>query len=628
MFTSLLIALMNEQNRAVAAGEIYRVEDYRPVQFSYEVKLGVDGKVLDVVPFDRSKKGNGVFPAPYIERTAGVQAQLLWDNPEYLAGLGPRGEEQLASFRKMIALVQRSLGDQRFPALDALAALYAGDLTTLTERADFKPLAEWAEARAVAKSAEKSGQKVKPIASCNVLFSYLDQGPIFLIPGLDEHLVRSQLEALERGTPPTGTCSVTGQEGVLGDLHGKVYGVQGSPTTGGLLVSSNKNAFDSFGLKGSDNYPMLQRVARGYNRGLNKMLEDWQRRHIRLAHMSFVIWDDGGQRPDVADLIIGKFGKAEDEEDSNDALDKLRAILAPGKVWTGNIEAQPLDQAVHILGLRASSARIAVTDYRCDSARDFYEDAREWFEALDISGSEIFRRPTVRHLVNALSGLKLFAGGKKLDEWDIFQEQLIRASLLKGKISPKIQHAVEHGFAHTVHAVARDTNEDIRLSKYLYHLATLAKLILHRNYDRKDITVALDPTNTEIGYNIGRLLAVYERVQARALPFVANGVRRRFKGALDHPERMIEELTVLNFAHLEDMRRNNLKTGWYDKLTGQIFGNIGGPIPRVINEQQRSLLIVGYWHQRAAFFAKKDTGNSSADTDEADLAEADLTEAA
>lgn len=122
--------------------------------------------------------------------------------------------------------------------------------------------------------------------------------------------------------------------------------------------------------------------------------------------------------------------------------------------------------------------------------------------------------------------------------------------------------------------------------------------------------MALDPTNKNPGYRLGRLFAVLEKIQEEANPGINTTIRDRFYGAAStSPVAVFSQLLKLKNHHLAKLdnpgRRINM-----EKLIGEIMSEISS-FPAHLALQDQAYFSVGYYHQRQDFFTSKKTENVS-----------------
>lgn len=122
--------------------------------------------------------------------------------------------------------------------------------------------------------------------------------------------------------------------------------------------------------------------------------------------------------------------------------------------------------------------------------------------------------------------------------------------------------------------------------------------------------MALDKTYDNIGYVLGRLFAVLERIQEQAQGKGLNKTIRDtyFGAATSSPLVTFNRLDQLSVHHLAKMRNAGKNTIWLEQLKQEVFGHLPPQgIPTILSLEDQGRFSVGYYHQRQDFFTKKET---------------------
>ncbi len=124
----------------------------------------------------------------------------------------------------------------------------------------------------------------------------------------------------------------------------------------------------------------------------------------------------------------------------------------------------------------------------------------------------------------------------------------------------------------------------------------------------------LDRSNDNIGYVLGRLFAVLERIQETAHTGLNKTIRDTyFSAATSNPLVIFKRLHELAVHHLAKIRNSGQNTVWLEKLMGEVMDKIPATgIPVTLSLEDQGRFAVGYYHQRQDFF----TANKNEDKGE------------
>ncbi len=118
--------------------------------------------------------------------------------------------------------------------------------------------------------------------------------------------------------------------------------------------------------------------------------------------------------------------------------------------------------------------------------------------------------------------------------------------------------------------------------------------------------MALDTSNTNVGYRLGRLFAALEKVQEEANPGINATIRDRFYGAASGtPVAAFPQLMKLKNHHVAKLENRGRAVN-LEKMIGEIMDGIAD-FPTNLSLQDQGRFAVGYYHQRQAFFTKRES---------------------
>lgn len=555
-----------------------RLPEKPPIGYSTEkigfcVGLTPDGSVAEVIDLradDKKRSPRFILVPQAVKRTAGIAPNFLWDKTAYVlgvtAGAGKRTAEEHAKFRERHLEL---LSGEDDVGLSALARF----LENWMPEAFVPPL--WPEAM-------------------------LDQNLVFRLAGERGFMHdRSAAQALwarigAEGTADPQICLVTGHSAPVARLHPSVKGVWGAQSSGASLVSFNLDAFASYGHEQGDNAPVSETAAFAYTTALNRFLEKDSGHRLQIGDTSSVFWADATDAAAAqAESFFGAFFDAAAAEklatrDIGTQLERIRRGQPLAEV------APNLAKGVRfcVLGLAPNAARLSV---------------RFWWE--NDFGT------LTRHYQRFLSDMRLDPPPR--EGWPPLWRYLIELAV-QGKrenvpplVAGEWMRAILNGTPYPLTLLSTVLMRIRADGEVNAPRASMLKSVLIRNF-AKEVPVALDPANTNKGYILGRLFAVYEEVQRAALGGHVNAtIKDKFYGAASaSPQKVFRTLDAGAQNHFAKLRK--LSPGRavnLEKLLGSIIELMepgDDPIPTTLAAQEQALFGIGYYHQRSDFFRKHD----------------------
>ncbi|MCX7847000.1 MAG: type I-C CRISPR-associated protein Cas8c/Csd1 [bacterium] len=555
----ILQALYDYYQRKVAHGSLPRYGfASRPIHFC--IVISNQGELVGVRrlsgdPKNPAKELN--VPTLLSRRSVNIEPNFLWDNTGYVFGCDDKGNPGRAK-------------NQR----DAFVRLHEEILTTCPHhglRALLNFLTSYGPEQA-------SQLKDWPdMCGKNVVFQ-LEHENAYLHD--DPALQTAWVNYLTQHSQETRAyCLVTGQFTAVAKLHPAVRGVAGAQTTGAGLSNFNLKAFCSYGKEQNLNAPVSVEVAFAYTTALNYLLRHGSSQLVRLADTSVVFWT---QRDSPLEGFFRIFLNPTDDPADLQQVRTLLDATRSGAWPTGYDPSVPC----YILGLAPNASRLAVRFWYAGSAADLLSRLRSHFDDLSIV-----------HKSNEPDFPRLHA---LLCQTAVQEEAENIPPLLAGALLRAILTGAEYPLAFYT-AILRRINADHTI-KYFRAAALKAYLVRHyrRNNQPKEVPMALDPSNKNPGYLLGRLFALLEKAQLDALGKVDTTIKDRFYGAASATPRAVFPILMrLAQHHLAKAEYGAARDRDIEAVVSQLQ-----EFPAHLSLEDQGMFAIGYYHQRHAFYNK------------------------
>jgi CRISPR-associated protein Csd1 len=265
--------------------------------------------------------------------------------------------------------------------------------------------------------------------------------------------------------------------------------------------------------------------------------------------------------------------------------------------WAGRTSAHEASNRFFILGLSPNKARLSIRFFHVLPLDALEQHIRQHFEDLAIC-----RSPKDREILPLRRLIQELCLQHKLDNAPPNLEGAFFESIILGTPYPL---SILQTLVRRIRA-----EQAGEYSSVSYPRAALLKGFLNRWYryhkqSEKEFNVSLDESNEGIGYCLGRLFAVLEKIQEDASGIAT--IRERYYGsASSTPAVAFPQLLKLKNHHLAKIDARG-KVIHFEKLLGQVMNNLQDSFPTHLSLFEQGAFSVGYYHQRQAFFQKKET---------------------
>lgn len=586
---TILAELARLYERMAEAGEAPR-PGFSTEKIGFSIEIDADGALL-ALRDKRSKSGKKPRPVPMavpaaVKRSSGIRPNLLWDKSAYvlgviaqeedghrMAGQGKRTAEEHAAF---VAAHQELLAGVDDPGLVALRRF----------------LERWTPDQFDALALDPAA---------------LDENLVFEFQRGFVH-ERPAVAALLTGAedPAGGLCLVTGKMAPVARLHPSIKGVMGAQSSGASLVAFNAEAYESLGKTQGENAPVSERAAFAYGTALNALLErkpaGTLERHLRIGDSTVVFWAEAPQA-EAADWTELMMGQALNPPDDAGMLRATIADVAAGR-GSDDPRLDP-DTRVFLLGLAPNAARLSVRFWHPGSFGDFARNVQRFWDDLALVPAGWTHPPAAWSLLYETA---IRVGGKpKADTIPPLLGGQVMRAVLTGQPLPR---SLLTGIIARIRA-----DGDISGRR-----AAICRAVINRHSTKEEIPVSLDPDNPNPAYRLGRLFAVLESIQQKALPGLNATIKDRyFAAASATPARVFPVLVKNATHHLALMRKEGGGLShWFDARMGGIWAGLGPDLPRSLNLEDQGRFVTGYYHEKFTKAPKDDGARDDADLTDKD----------
>ena len=563
------------ERKSTDPGEHMAPPGFEWKEIPFVIEIDAQGKLVQI---EDTREGEGkkrrarAFLVPQGQKkTSGVVANLLWDNAEYVLGVDTKGKpERVAEqHRAFIAKIESLLTPEQ-------ADVGVGAVLNFLQHVNTDSLSQYAG--------------WNEIAETNPNLTFRLHGDIDLMcqrPAMVE-----ALKVEQNAKSVGGLCLVTGETDEIERLHAAIKGVWGAQTSGANIVSFNLHAFNSYGKTQGTNAPVSKRVAFGYTTALNYLLRKDSPQRLQVGDASVVFWAD--KPTELETGVVDIFGEPKkDDPDSN-----VRAVASLyTAIERGLLENDEGTTKFFALGLAPNAARIAIRFWHHATVAEMAVRIKQHFDDLAIERSP--RDPPYLSLFRLL--VSVATQGKADNIPPNLGGELMR-SILAGLPYPQTLLAA---------AVRRVRAEQ----EVTYPRAALIKACINRatRYAnpamKEELSMSLNEANINVGYRLGRLFAVLEKIQEEANPGINATIRDRYYGAASStPVTVFSTLLKLKNHHLSKLENRGRAVN-LEKRIGEIIDSLGDfPAQLALADQGR--FAIGYYHQRQDFFKKSEPTSS------------------
>ena len=427
-------------------------------------------------------------------------------------------------------------------------------------------------------------------------------------------------EALE------GLCLISGDTAPIARLHPAIKGVFGGQSSGGSIISFNKEAFASFGKEQGANAPVSEQSAFAYTTALNYLLRpenghsliiglDRIRAALRVAkkqnesqdfdkrpsigNTSTVFWaeaDDNATAQAAEGFFAQVFTPPDDEQESAKVFNVLEQ-MSKGRPLQEIAPELSANTRFYILGLAPNAARISVRFWLDTTFGQLAENLAQHWQDLAIEPCAWKTPPSIWRLL-----LQTAVLGKSENISPVLAGEMTRAVICGTPYPLSL-------LSQLITRIRADGDVNgLRVA--------MMKAVLERRFRKgfieEGVPMSLNNESPNRAYLLGRLFAVLERIQYQALGELNAGIADRYYGSASAvPFSVFPRLLSGAKHHLSRLRKD--KAGMavnLDKDLGEIIAKLPETFPRHLSIDEQGRFAIGYYHQKQSYFAKKETAET------------------
>lgn len=550
-------------------------------KIAYIVVLDSDGLVVDVVPHltDDKKPQPRLMAVPRPEkRTSGVKSNFLWDKTAYALGVESNKDKADAKTQAFVP------SEKPFSAFKALHEEKLRDSDDAGLQALYRFLRQW--------QPEKFAEP--PFTN-----EMLDANIAFRLDGRLNCIHQSEAaqalwaQMLQSDDAEQGLCLISGETAPIARLHPAIKGVWGGQSSGGSIISFNKEAFASFGKEQGANAPVSEHAAFAYTTALNYLLRSDKHR-LNIGDASTVFWAEAADnaQAEAAEDFFATVMTPPDDAQENQKIFDIIAQIAQGRPLQEIAPDLAADTRFYILGLAPNAARISIRFWLDTTFGQLAVHLAQHWQDLQLEPRAWKNPPSIWRLLIQTAAL-----GKS--------ENI--SPVLAGEMTRAVIGGTPYPMSLLSQLIAR-----IRADGDANGLrVAMIKAVLQRKFRKglinEGVDMSLNAESHNQAYLLGRLFAVLERIQNQALGDLNAGIADRYYGSASAvPFSVFPRLLAGAKHHLSRLRKD--KAGLavnLDKDLGSVIALLPETFPRHLSLDEQGRFAIGYYHQKQSYFAKK-----------------------
>ena len=567
--------------------EIHAPIGYELEEIDFLIVIDKGGKLVDLKNQRENNRGREYLVPKAVVRTGKkILPNLLWDTFEYVTGLSKdsRRLDKAQKYNKAFIHKLNYLPDlvKNDEAVKSLLKFYDSDFQDQL----------------------KNHPNFEECLKISGWMTFQLDGNIEIIPNREtirihqaEEFLAGKYEEDDIKNLKEGVCLITGNKEIIKRLHSELR-LAGTDKNVKIVAIQENQGYDSYKKERGYNSPVSIEAESNYSAAIKHLLNS-KTNKIKISDTTILFWaekktDDVNPEEMFSFLVSQK----PDEDNPDRGVQVIESFI--NSVFTGRLSSEKTNH-FYVLGLAPNAARISVRFWKAPSVEDFGYNIKKHFDDF-----EIVHGPKDQKYLSLYQILSSTALAYKLDNVPPNLVGAVIESIIDGTPYPRtlMQQCIRRIRAE---ASKKDQNgksiQNVNRTRAAILKAYLNRFNKIHNKNEKEITMGLDPNNTNVAYRIGRLFAVLEKIQEEANPGINATIRDRYYGAASSsPITVFPRLLSLKNSHLKKL--NAGKKIYFERMIGKVIEEISSfPTNLALNDQAH--FAVGYYHQRQDFFTKK-----------------------
>ena len=576
-------------------GDALPEDGFELKEFNFLIKIKTDGTFVDLIDMRENKRGHSYTVPKSIGRSGTKSYEttfLLWDHYGYVLNepkkvskdsekpkaISDAEKQNRAFISKINSLPEYVLKDSAVSAVKKFYEKY--------QKENYESI----------RNTECWNDCAK-IENCNLTFILLgDDEPVVcreVVKDYQRQIISKQIGDSEDDTTEeivNGICLITGENAVISRLHTSTS-ISGAKSNAKLVGFQKNSGYDSYGKEQSYNAPVSVKAESAYTKALKYLINSKENK-FRLGNDTVVFWAEKQEAEAFESMFSNLFTTDSDDPDRN--VREVKNLFAA--VQTGKYDKSGFDSNFYVLCLSPNAARISVRFWETGKVKTFANRIKQHFDDFEII------RPSFddKEYLNLYQILSATALQSKMENVAPNLIGSVMQSILKGLPYPV---TLQQQCIRRIRAEQKVTRERAAILKaYINRLS--------RKNKNEEVSVALDRNNENKGYLLGRLFAVFEKVQQETHPGLNATITDRFYGAAStNPVTVFTQLMRLNRHHLSSYENDGLEIV-REKEIGEIMNMIDS-FPTHLNLNEQSYFAIGYYHEKQSFFEKSNKSEES-----------------